>query len=430
MKVLVVHNRYRSGSPSGENRVVDQESAALARAGHDVCHFERSSDDIDGRSLRGKALVPGQVVWSQSAATEMGRLLAGFKPDVVHVHNLFPLISPSVLRSCRRHLVPVVVTLHNYRLICPSGDLFRDGRTCHDCVGRRPVPAVRHGCYRGSAGATVPLAVGMVAHRNTWRSTPSAFVFISASQRDLHSSLDLEADRCFVKHNLVYPMTTASSQTGDTAPESAPKRSSETLVVYMGRMSDLKGIRLLMTAWELLEDEGRVGPGKLRLGLAGGGPLDEEVRRWAGSRHSVEFHGLLDRDGCVSLLSRASAAVVPSVWEEPFGLVVAEAMSAGVPSIAPSSGSFPELISEGVNGLLFEPGDPAGLARALCEPATDPERWDALGHKARLTYEQRFDPGANVRQLEAIYRFAIDHPVWLELRPGGTPKPGGNAGEV
>lgn len=400
MKILVVHNRYRSASPSGENRVVDQETKALIAAGHEVEHFERLSDDIEDFSMREKILIPGQVVWSPSAAREIGRVLGTFKPDVVHVHNLFPMISPSVLHACRRHLVPAVVTLHNYRQICPSGDLFRDGSTCHDCVGRIPLPAVRHGCYRDSAAATVPLALAAIAQKSTWQTLPSAYVFISSAQRSLFASLDLPSERCFVKHNLVYPM------------HAEPVK--EPLIVYIGRLNEAKGLPLLMEAWDRFE------PKNLRLVIAGGGPLEDEVSEWARTRPTVDAPGLLSRDDCIALLARARAAVVPSQWQEPFGLVVAEAMSASVPSIAPAHGSFPELIDDGVDGVLFAPVDTEVLARLFGEVEDDPARWAALGAAARQSYERRFEPDNNIKQLEAVYRFAVEHPVWIELDAPGA----------
>jgi glycosyltransferase involved in cell wall biosynthesis/SAM-dependent methyltransferase len=400
MKILVVHNRYRSASPSGENRVVDQETKALVAAGHEVEHFERLSDDIEDFSWSEKLLVPGQVVWSPSAAREIGRVLGSFKPDVVHVHNLFPMISPSVLHACRRHLVPAVVTLHNYRQICPSGDLFRDGKTCHDCVGRIPLPAVRHGCYRDSAAATVPLALAAIAQKSTWQTLPSAYIFISAAQRSLFSSLDLPAERCFVKHNLVYPM------------EAEPAK--EPLIVYIGRLNEAKGLPLLMEAWDRFE------PKNLRLVIAGGGPLEDEVSEWASKRPSVDAPGLLCREECIELLARARAAVVPSQWQEPFGLVIAEAMSASVPSIAPAHGSFPELIDDGVDGVLFRPGDVQALASLFGEVEANPAKWAVLGAAARESYERHFQPEHNIKQLEAIYRFGIEHPVWIELDARGA----------
>jgi len=398
MKVLVIHNRYRSLSPSGENRVVDQETSALELNGHTVEHYERHSDDIDTMSLPQKALVPAQVLWSQSAEREVSKILGSYKPDIVHVHNIFPMISPSVLLACRKHLVPVVVTLHNYRLICPSGDLFRDGAVCHDCIGRVPIPAVRHGCYRGSAIETVPIAISSMAHKNIWKTVPSAYIFISGAQLELFSSLDLPKSRCFVKPNLVYPMIAEGEK--------------EPLVVYLGRLDEVKGLRLLMEAWDHFVRSGRK---DLKLVIAGGGPLDLEIKEWAKRHNSVEVPGFLNRDQCSSLLARARASVVPSQWEEPFGLVVPEAMSASVPSIAPSRGSFPELISDGVDGVLFPPDDAIALAGLLGDVEQEPERFVALGQKAKLTYEQRFAPQCSVAQLETIYRFAIDHPIWIEL---------------
>ncbi len=398
MKVLVIHNRYRSSSPSGEDRVVDQESTALIAAGHIVRRFERLSDDIEMFSVARKARVPVEVVWSRSAARDVTRVLREFRPDVVHAHNLFPLLSPSVLAACRAEHVPVVATFHNYRHICPSGDLFREGKICRDCVGGLPVASVAHGCYRGSAASTVPLAIATVAQRRAWRTLPSAYIFISGSQRKELGPMNLPQSRCFVKPNLVPPVKHR------VAPED--------LVVYVGRVNESKGLRLLMRAWDAFErsSEG----GKLRLAVAGSGPLDDEVSRWAATRPTVDVLGLLTRSQCEDLLCRARATVVPSEWLETFGLVVVEAMAAGIPPIAPAHGSFPELIVDGKDGVLFPPGDASALAVVLERVARCPQSFDEMGDRARDAYEERFEPESNLRQLEAIYRFAIRHPVWLE----------------
>ena len=189
MKIMIVHNRYRSTAPSGENRVVDTEAGALAALGHEVVRFERHSDDIETWSRARKAALPGRVVWSAEAHRDLAARLREDRPDVVHVHNTFPLLSPAVLHACRDARVPVVATIHNYKLACASGDFFRDGAVCHDCAGRLPGPAIRHGCYRGSRAATAPVALAMTAHRRAWRSLISAYIFISAAQRDLLTGL-------------------------------------------------------------------------------------------------------------------------------------------------------------------------------------------------------------------------------------------------
>jgi glycosyltransferase involved in cell wall biosynthesis len=404
VRILIVHNRYRSGSPSGENRVVDQESALLAAGGHQVERFERCSDDIGELPWSRKALVPAQVVWNPGAARDVARVLERFRPDVVHVHNLFPLLSPSVMRPCLRNHVPVVATVHNYRMICSSGTLFRAGAVCHDCVGSNPLPAVRHGCYRDSALATAPLALGSLWNERAWRTLPSAYVFISEAQRSAFTSLRLPAERCFVKGNSV-----------GAAP---PRQATEDLVVYVGRLNEEKGIPSLLRAWDR-HLEGRRGH-RLRLAIAGSGPLLPEVQAWAASRPSVDCLGLLSKEACGELLARARAAVVPSEWPETFGLVVAEAMAAGAVPIATAHGSFPELIVDGVDGILFPPGDVDALGAILSALDEHPASFDAMAANARKTYEARFRPDSSMRQLEAIYRFAIEHPVWLDRQSGAV----------
>lgn len=396
MKVLLVHGRYRSEAPSGENQVVDQESEALVTAGHDVSLFQKHSDDIAVWGLRRKAGVPARLLWNSETHDELLRRLEQERPDVVHVHNTFPILSPSVLHACRDAGVPVVATFHNYKLICASGDFFRGGQICHDCVGGRGGPALLHGCYRGSRAATLPVVASMNAHRRAWQHLVSAYIFISASQRELMSSLALPDDRVFVKHNFVPP----------PAPE---PREPEHLVVYLGRLYEAKGVPLLMRAWDAFRARNPDSP--LRLVLAGGGPLDGDVRSWAAERQSVEMAGLLPPDDAGSLLRRALAAIVPSQWEETFGLVAVEAMAAEVAPVAPRRGSFPELVTDGVDGALFTPDDPGALALTLEDVDHRPEQYLEYGRQGRVTYEKRFHPAGNVEELLTIYRFAIEHPA-------------------
>lgn len=396
MRILQVHNQYRSATPSGENRVVDKEGEALASAGHQVVRFGRNSDEIEHWPAPKKALLPARVVWSREAYRDLLAALRENAPDVVHVHNTFPLLSASVLYACRAAAVPVVVTIHNYRLVCASGDLLRQGTVCHDCLHRLPVPGVVHGCYRGSRPATAPLVVANIAHRKAWRSMVSAYVFISAAQRDLHDGLSLPPDRVFVRHNMI-PYWDV---------QRVPR---EPMVAYVGRLDEVKGVRLLMTAWDRYC--GMSGSPGLRLVIAGAGTLDREVAAWASTRPSVEVAGYLPTSEVFELRARARAMLVPSVWEEPFGLVVVEAMAAGAPSIAAEHDSFTELISPGVDGVLFRPGDPAALALAVADVEAHPERYETYGNRARETYEERFNPEHSLKHLLEIYSFAITHPI-------------------
>ena len=396
MKIMIVHSRYRSATPSGENRVVDQEREALAALGHEVELFERHSDDIEKWSAARKAVLPAAVVWNSQARRELREVLRAGRPDVVHVHNTFPMLSASVLYACKDAGVPAVATLHNYKLACASGDFFRDGAACHDCAAGVPTGALRHGCYRGSRVATAPVALSIMAHRRTWRTLVSAYTCISASQRDLLRGVGLPAERVFVRHNMV--------------PERPVRhRVRRPVVVYAGRLDEAKGAPLLMAGWDRYLSKADQ-PG-LGLVIVGSGPLEDAVRAWAATRPSVRATGRLGPDACAEEMAAATAVLLPSAWEETFGLAAVEAMSLGVAPVAAAHGSFPELITDEVDGMLFQPGDPAGLADVLVQADNNAKIFEELGARARMTYEQRFNPADSMARLLGIYRYAIENPV-------------------
>jgi glycosyltransferase involved in cell wall biosynthesis len=396
MRIVVVHSRYRSAAPSGENRVVDQEFGALTALGHEVDLFERRSDDIEGWPAARKAALPAAVVWNGRARRDLREALRASRPDVVHVHNTFPMLSASVLYACKDAGVPVVATLHNYKLACASGDFFRDGAVCHDCAEGAPLGALKHGCYRGSRSATAPVALSIMAHRKSWRTLVSAYACISASQRDLLHGLGLPPDRVFVRHNLI-----------PERPLRQPAK--QPVVVYAGRLDAAKGVPLLMAGWDrFLADSAHP---ELSLVIAGSGPLDEEVRAWAATRPSVRVAGQLAPDACAEEMAAARAVVLPSAWEEAFGLAAVEAMSLGVAPVAAAHGSFPEIVTDEVDGVLFRPGDPAALAAAFRRADENGRVFEEYGARARKTYEQRFNPADSVEGLLTIYRYAIENPV-------------------
>ncbi|MFF4607550.1 glycosyltransferase [Streptomyces sp. NPDC001339] len=392
MHVLVVHNRYASAQPSGENKVVDQEVALLRAAGHRVEVFERRSDDIAARSLWGKAAVPLLVPWNPAVRAELTARLRTERPDVVHVHNVFPLLSPAVLAACADSGVPTVATLHNYTQVCPPGTLQRDGRPCTECIGSAaPLPAVRHGCYRGSRLATVPLAVSLSVNRRRWWSGVERFFCISAAQRDVLVRAGMPAERLAVKHNFV--------------PDPDDRRVGDgEHLLYLGRLAEAKGVRLLMAAWDEIAADGGVG---VPLVVAGAGPLEREVTAWAAGRDDVRYVGLLDPAECVKAIAQSVAVVAPSTWLEAFGLVVVEAMAAGVPVVAAGHGAFVELVDDGVTGLLHRPGEPASLASCIRRIATEPDLGREMGQAARLRYEQGFSPAVGLDRLVDEYRTAI-----------------------
>ncbi|MFD9252408.1 glycosyltransferase [Streptomyces bottropensis] len=391
MHVLVVHNRYASAQPSGENKVVDQEVALLREAGHRAEVFERRSDDIAARSLPAKAAIPLLVPWNPAVRRELAAKLRAERPDVVHVHNVFPLLSPAVLAACADAGVPAVATLHNYTQVCPPGTLQRDGRPCAECVGSAPLPAVRHGCYRGSRLATVPLAVSLSVNRRRWWSGVERFFCISAAQREVLVRSGMPAERLAVKHNFVPDPDVRREGDGEH-------------LLYLGRLAEAKGVRLLMAAWDELTAGGGVG---VPLVIAGAGPLEPEVTAWAAGRDDVRYAGLYDTAQVREAVARSVAVVAPSTWLEAFGLVVVEAMAAGVPAVAAGHGAFVELVEDGVTGLQHPPGDAATHPSSQRPKTAAPPPRRELGRAARSRYERDFSPAVGLERLVEGYRSAI-----------------------
>jgi glycosyltransferase involved in cell wall biosynthesis len=391
MRLVVVHNRYRSAQPSGENLVVEQEAGLLRMAGHEVVPYDRASDDIVASSLLQRSLIPGRVVWSPGDRACLAELLEEVRPDVVHVHNTFPLISPSILEACRAYGVPVVATLHNFRLMCANAQLLRNGRPCDLCVGRVPWRGVVHRCYRDSAAATIPVAVGIQVHRSrqTWTKGVAAFIALTEFVRQQYVDGGFPGDRIRVKPNFV--------------PRPPRRRASAgSYFLFLGRLSPEKGVDVLLDAW---------GPGLGHLLIVGDGPSRRELEARA-ARHgnNVQFLGSQPRERCMELLTDARALIVASRSYETFGLVVVEAYAHGVPVIAPALGTFPDLVREGRTGLLFSPGDPGDLHRKLLQIG-DPEQSRQMGEKAWQRYEADYTPERNLVTLEAIYREVIDQPT-------------------
>jgi glycosyltransferase involved in cell wall biosynthesis len=405
MKVLLVHNRYRPTAPSGENAVVDQESAALSARGHEVVLFQRHSEEIATWSPLRRVTLPARLLWSSESRRAITESLVSFRPDVVHVHNTFPLVTPSVLYACRDASVPVVATIHNYKLSCASGVFFRDGRVCHDCLGGSSLPALAHGCYRGSRASTAPVVLASWLHSTAWQTMVTAYIFISGAQRDLLAPVGLPADRSFVKHNFVPP------------PPSHAEIAKKPQIAYVGRLDEAKGAPFLMRAWDGFR--AKRPRSRLRLVVAGGGELSSAVARWATQHPSVTIAGHVSRQEVFRILASSRAVVVPSQWEETFGLVAVEAMAAGTAPVASAHGAFPELVTEGIDGALFAPSDIDALIDIVADIDHNPHRWEEYGDQARLTYQSRFSPDAGIARLMDIYHFAITHPIDRSRHPRG-----------
>ena len=386
MNVLTVHNFYRE--PGGEDRVVENESALLARHGHKVVSYTADNDAIDGIS---PIALAGMTVWNHRSYTDIRSVLAREAIDVMHVHNTLPLASPSVYYAAAAEGVPVVQTLHNYRLLCPNAVCFRDGHACTECAtSRTSAPAVKHACYRGSRAATAAIATMLWVHRTagTWHNHIDAYIAPSAFARTMFAASGLPEDRLFVKPHFVDPDPGAGQGGGGYA-------------LFAGRLSKEKGIESLLEAWETLHTQ-------IPLVIAGDGPLASAVADAASRLSGVQWVGRQSRDDLHRLMRDAELFVFPSVVFETFGQTIIEAYAAGTPVAASSGGAGAELVAPNRTGFLFRPDDARDLVAQTRAWLSQPWRHAAMRAGARAAYEARFTAEANYAQLMNIYEHALN----------------------
>jgi glycosyltransferase involved in cell wall biosynthesis len=377
MRILILHSRYLSGPASGENRVVDDEARLLEEHGHDVTVW---SPTIQERSGIGLIRTAAAAVWSRSASATLRELLARHRPDVVHVHNLIPALSPAVLRVVPPE-VAIVATLHNYRLTCLPGNLHRDGRICEDCVGRHPLPGVVHACYRGSRAASVVVGTTIEVHR-ALRTYDRVTLFLAVSDflRAMHLRLGIEPERIVVKRNFAWP-SVAREGPGDH-------------FLYAGRLVPEKGLDTVVRAWSGVEAP---------LLIVGEGDHEAQLRALAPP--NVEFRATVPGDEIAALTRHARAMLVPSEWYETASRTVLEAYAAGVPVLASRIGALPEVVDDGVTGFLVDPGAPAAWARAAGRLLVDDVSTELGGHAA-AAWRERFGPDRAIGALEEVYERA------------------------
>lgn len=383
MRVLQVHNRYRSASPSGENTVVDAEASGLAAAGVEVIRYIRSSDEIEQMGPRERAALPVRPFYSRTDVAAVSALLSERSPDLVHLHNPNPLISMAVVGAAERHGVPVVMTVHNHRHTCVKGSFYRDGHQCHDCRGHSLAwPGVLHACYRDSRAQSVVAVAALRRHRSSYARV-ARFVAISTAMRDELQRSGVPEERIVVKPNSV-----------PDADPTAPELSGPARFLFVGRLDEEKGLELLLKAWCARADWSGA-----RLAVAGSGPLEARVRDVGLARDDLEFLGRLDPDEVGHAVASARAILVPSVWEEPFGLVVLEAYARARPVVSTGAGGLSDLLHEDCSWRV--PPEPAAWTAAL--GGIDAAEAARRGRAARQTYESTYTPVAVTAALIAIY---------------------------
>jgi len=379
LRILLAHNAYQLRG--GEDSVVDAEIELLRGHGHAVEIFQRHNDEL---KCAPKAQAAVDTVWSRNTVAALTEAIQRFRPDIVHFHNTFPLISPAAYWAVRAAGLPVVQTLHNFRLHCPQAMYLREGRVCEDCLGHVPWRSVVHGCYRDSRAQSAVLTGMLVVHRalGTYRDKVTRYIALNEFCRRKFIEGGLPPERVRVKPNFV-----------DFAPPESGEREG---FLFVGRLSSEKGVDVMVRAWNILGD------GSLR--VAGTGPeagLLEGVR-------GLTALGALAGDAVRDQLGSAVALVLPSICYDSFPRTLVEAFACALPVIASRLGPLADLVEDGVTGLLFEPGNASDLAQKLRWAQENPQRMEEMGRNARAKYEAEFSAAKNYPQLVAIYEDAIN----------------------
>jgi glycosyltransferase involved in cell wall biosynthesis len=389
VKVLVVHNYYQQRG--GEDATFEQECRLLTRFGHTVIPYQRSNREIENTGALSRLLAPLEIIWNARTRRDFEALLQTERPDVVHVHNTFFMISPSIFAACQEAGVPVVQTLQNYRLFCPVAVFFREGKVCEDCLDHSLWEGIRHGCYHNSRRDTTVVAAMIKANRalNTWPGKVDAFIAVTPFGRRKLVQGGLPADRIVVKPNFVEPDPGAGGGARDYA-------------LFVGRLSPEKRAATMLRAWNRLDRP-------VPLKIAGGGPDYEGLRQQAERDRlkDVEFLGQVPRDRTLALIQGARFLVFPSEWYEGFPVTICEAFACGTPVICSRMGAMEEIVEHNRTGFHFSPGDAGALADRVAWAWSHPVEMSRMGSEARREFEMKYTAEKNHPLLMEIYNWAI-----------------------
>jgi glycosyltransferase involved in cell wall biosynthesis len=384
LRVLTVHNFYQR--PGGEDFIFSSERDLLRQFGHEVSEYTDTN-------LRIKTTNPVRVaveaIWSTDSYNRILAALRECHPDIVHFHNTFSVISPSAYYACRKYGVPVVQTIQNYRLLCPSANFLRNRQPCEECLGKTPPwPAVVHGCYHTSGIQTSVIALMLTYHRwrRTWQTKVDAFIPPTNFLREKLILGGIPPENIFVKPNGLHP---------DPGQTDAPRE----YILSIGRFSEEKGLRLLFDAW-------RSHP-EIPFRVIGSGPMENEIRRSIGNAN-VSISNWLPHPEAIQAIKNARCLVLPSICYEGFPMIIAEASGCGVPVIASRLGAMTEIIEDGKNGLLFTPGNGAEFAQKIEWAWNHPGELARMGKAARQEYEEKYSAERNYENLVNIYQSALE----------------------
>ena len=386
MKILIVHNYYKL--PGGEDTVVRNEKRMLESHGHKVILYTRDNKELDNMSRIKKLLLPFCSVFNIRTFFDVRRILVKEKPDVIHVHNTLALISPAVYYAGFLAGVPVVQTVHNFRLLCPGASFFRNGHVCEECVSKGLMCSVKHKCYRNSRLQSFASAFTLMIHRALGTYKKLNYICLTPFNKEKLLKLKgVDEDKVFIKPNFVY--------------DNIPGKKEKSIYFFMGRLEVEKGIEVLLKAWQIL---GADGP---QLYVCGTGMLEEKCKSFVkkNNLHNVNILGHVDYNELLKKCSKSKFLIFPSVWYEGFGMTIIEAYSLGVPVIAGDFGNGGSLVKEGRTGFKYKYDSPKALADTVrkAESLSDESR-HVLSTLAYKEYRDHYSEEANYKMLLEIYK--------------------------
>lgn len=382
-KVLIVHNYYQL--PGGEDTVVENEKNLLINNGHEVVLYTRHNDEIKTRGIISKLLLPLETIFSIKTYKEVKRKIIEENIDIVHVHNTLPLISPSVYYSAFSCKVPVVQTIHNFRLLCPGATFTRDNNICEECVDRSLFYSIRYKCYRGSLIQSIISAINLAFHRliGTYKKVNGYIVLTKFNKEKLMNLIDKK--NIYIKPNFV-----------NKSNEPIAKQS-ENYFLFLGRLDELKGIQMLIEIWVDIKD--------INLVVIGKGPLEVGISEFIEKNKldNVNLLGYKNKEEVMQFISKAKAIIVPSQWYEGFPMTIAESLSMGVPIIAGDIGNLSTIIESGKNGLLFKYNDKQDLKDKIKMLNNNKSLEKQLRQGARESFNNKYNERINYKLLIDIY---------------------------
>lgn len=383
--ILIVHNYYQQ--PGGEDQVFSAESALLEMHGHRVHRYTISNDAVPEYS---KLKLFKSTIWNQSVANELVKIVKESGIEIVHFHNTFPLISPAAYYAIQSLDVPVVQTLHNFRLMCSNAIFFRDGKPCEDCLGKIfPYPAVYHKCYRNDLKASSTVALMTLIHRimRTWSRQVDLFVALTDFARRKFIQGGIPEDKIFVKPNFVHPDPGISSENGD-------------YYLYVGRLSPEKGIENLIKLWAQLSSD-------YQLKIIGDGPLSPVIGRATDNMSNIEWLGKLEKNDVIEYMKKSKALIFPSTCYEGFPMVIAESYAVGLPVISNDIGSMSTIVRDTKTGMLCHPEDMSDWIKKIVWVNHHPEHLAKMRADARQEFEENYSSEVNYKLLMIAYELAL-----------------------